>query len=182
MAKKRDIETKRKNKDIFDIILRYVLAILCILILPVFYIIFKPLTIWPTYFILHFFYNLQVLGSSLIFSSATIEIIDACIAGSAFFLLLALNLITREIKLVKRIYLFIFQAACLLVLNILRLVIIIPLFLQQNPIFDLTHQAFWYVLSIVFVFLIWILGIKIFKIKSIPVYSDIKWLLRSKSK
>jgi exosortase/archaeosortase family protein len=173
---------ENRKKEIFDITLRYILVIATIFILPLFYIIFKPLTLWFTYFILHFFYNVQVSGANLVFSNATIEIIDACVAGSAFFLLLVLNLVTREIKIAKRIYLFLFQALILLLLNVLRLVILIPMFLQNSASFDITHKLFWYVLSTIFVVLIWLFGAWLFKIKTIPAYSDVIFLLRSKSK
>ena len=39
--------------------------------------------------------------------------------------------------------------------------------------FDITHKIFWYSLSILFVVGIWFLEVKLFKIKSIPFYSDI---------
>jgi hypothetical protein len=59
----------------------------------------------------------------------------------------------------------------------LRIFILSILFVSGISFFDFAHKSFWYVGSIVFVVLIWFLGVKLFKIESIPFYSDIKFLL-----
>lgn len=171
---------KRGNFLVWDILIRYVLAALSFLIIPVFYLIFKILTVGLTGWIIDIFYNVQINGDILFFPvfNSSIEIIDACVAGSAYFLLFLLNILTRDIKIIKRIYVLLFSFACLFLINILRLVLIIPLFLNNFAWFDFTHKFFWFVLSIVFVVLIWILSIKIFRIRGIPVYSDVKRILR----
>jgi len=166
--------TKKENTWILDILVRYVLSGLCFFIIPVFYFVFKPITIWLVSLILGIFYSVSVQGNVLLFSgNMSVEIIDACIAGSAYFLLLILNLLTREINILKRIGLFLFCFLSLFFLNVVRLLILIPLFLNNSSNFDFAHKLFWFVLSIVFVVLIWILGTLIFRIKKIPVYSDV---------
>jgi len=173
---------KKENLWIWDIIVRYVIVALAFLIIPIFYLVFRPLTVGLTGLILSIFYNVQIGGSNLFFPffNASIEIVDACVAGSAYFLLLLLNLFTRNIKILKRIYLLLFSFACLFLINALRLVIITPLFLNNSAWFDFTHKFFWFVLSIVFVALIWILSIKVFRISEVPVYSDVAFILNKR--
>ena len=43
----------------------------------------------------------------------------------------------------------------------------------NSPYFDFTHLLFWYLLSTIFVVAIWFLIVKIYKIKEIPIYSDV---------
>lgn len=161
---------------ILDILIRYVLAGLSLFSIPLFYLIFKPLTVWLVWFFLGIFYPVSINGNFLIFNQASVEIIDACIAGSAYFLLLILNLLTREIKILKRISIFLFCFLSLFLLNVIRLLILIPLFLNNSVWFDLTHKIFWFGLSVVFVALIWFLAIRIFRISKVPVYSDVAFI------
>lgn len=167
-------------KKVANIFLRYSIALILGILLPVFYLIFTPLTTYPVYWLLSLFYPVVLSGSSLIMQTAKITLIPACIAGSAYYLLLILNLLT-PIKLKTRLKALFFSFAALLLLNILRIIIFSLLFLQGFKYFDITHILFWYILSIVLVFLIWLAEIRLFRIKNIPAYSDIKYLLTSKT-
>jgi exosortase/archaeosortase family protein len=171
---------KEGNVWIWSIVLRYVIASLAFLIIPLFYLIFKPLTVGLTGLIMDIFYNVQINGSTLFFPSfnASIEIVDACVAGSAYLLLFLLNILTKDIKILKRIYILLFSFACLFLINVIRLIIIIPLFLNNSAWFDFTHKFFWFFLSIVFVALIWILTIRVFRISEVPIYSDVAFILK----
>lgn len=167
-----------------EILLRYgiamIVAILA-LVFPLFYIIFRPLTVFPVFWLLGLFYNVSLSElESLIIAGHEIIFIDACIAGSAYVLLFLLTALTRDISFRKRVLLFLFDALLLLALNIIRLVLLISLLVNGSAAFDFTHKAFWYVLSTVFVVLIWFFSIWLFKIKSIPFISDIKFLIEQK--
>lgn len=160
------------NSRIYDIIVRYlILLTLGLGNLFIFYFIFTPLTVNLSYVILNIFYDVKLVGAQLIVGNYIIEIIEACIAGSAYYLLLILNLST-PIKLKKRIYSILFSFSILLLLNILRIIILSIMFIQNSGIFNFTHKFFWYGLSTVFVVGIWFLTIYIYKIKEIPIYSD----------
>lgn len=169
-----------KNKfSIKDLLIRYI--ILLVIALPglgLFYIIFSPLTIYPVYFLLNLFYDATLAGTSIFLPGLEIEIIKPCIAGSAYSLLLMLNLATPGIKIKKRIKVLVISFLSLLVLNILRIFLLSVLATKNVVYFDLVHMLFWYVLSVVFVLAIWIYLIKRFKIKKIPFYSDIKSLYK----
>ncbi|UZE93767.1 MAG: pacearchaeosortase [Candidatus Pacearchaeota archaeon] len=172
------------EKEIKEILLRYFIGVVVAIIalfVPLFYFIFRPLTVWPTFLILDIFYDVSLNAlDNIVVEGFTIEFIDACIAGSAYFLLFLLNVLTFGIGLKKRFFIFIFNAALLLIMNILRLVILIVLVVNGSAIFDVTHKVFWYGISTGYVALIWILTVVVFKIKAIPFISDIRLILSKK--
>jgi len=164
------MEKKRPDLEVY---IRYIILLILGVFISIFYKIFFPLTIYPVYFILNLFYSVSIAGKMLVFAEGGIEIINACVAGSAYYLLLILNL-TTKIKLKKRIYSILFSISSLLILNILRILFLSILYLNNSVFFDITHKIFWYTLSILFVVAIWFLTVHIFKIKNIPIYSDFK--------
>jgi len=153
-----------------NLIVRYAIILLLALFFPVFYMIFTPLTLYPVYLILSLFYSVIIEKTALIVNGNSINLIDACIAGSAYFLLAILNLSTPNVK--KRILSLAFGLLSFLLLNILRIVVLSALFLSNFSYFTETHLISWYVLTAFFVLAIWIMTVKIFRIKEIPAYSD----------
>lgn len=171
---------KRKSKiNIFGIISRYsILIIVALFNLWIFYTIFTPLTIYPSYFLIKLFFNTTISGNVLILNNSIfIDLIKACIAGSAYYLLFILNMSIPNVKLKKRISMIVFSFLTLLILNILRIVFLIIVYMQKNSAFDLTHEIVWYVFGTLFVVGIWFAEVKIYNIKEIPIYSDIKYLI-----
>ena len=177
----------KSNKKIFFIFLRYLILLILVFTLSLIYKIFTPLTIYPVAWLLKLFFNTVSLSTNLIDgekvtaliinSKTFIQLIPACIAGSAYLLFLILNLaIPMNIK--KRAYSLIVSFAILLLLNILRIALFSSLLYYDFPFFDFTHKLFWYILSTIFVVLIWFFVVKIFSIKEIPVYSDFKYLIK----
>lgn len=168
---------KKEGNFIYSIFIRY--FILIITALPsfwIFYFIFTPLTIYPVYFILKLFFDAALSGNVIFLGnySSPIEIIDACVAGSAYYLLLIFNLSIPNIKFSKRIKMICFAFFSFLIVNILRIVILSTIFVLKPSIFDISHKLSWYVGSIVLIVGIWFIEVKEFKIKDIPFYSDIK--------
>tara|TARA_Y100000296_G_C5164950_1_gene254009 strand:+ start:1434 stop:1970 length:537 start_codon:yes stop_codon:yes gene_type:complete len=172
---------KKKLTEFLDIFLRYLILVLIALPgLWIFYFVFAPLTIYPIYLILGLFLDVALLGNIILINNEIpIEIIDACIAGSAYYLLLILNLSTPKIDLKKRVKIIFISFASLLFVNILRILILILIFMYGFAFFDITHQFFWYFVSTIFVIGIWFVEVKMFKIKEIPFYSDLRFLYRS---
>ena len=166
---------KKESEKFFGILTRYLILIfLGIPNLWLFYLIFTPLTIYPVFFLLSLFFDAVLLGNLILLDKFfLIEIIEACIAGSAYYLLLILNLAT-PMKINKRLKLILFSFSTLLFINILRIFLLSLLFTTGTSLFDITHELFWYIGSIVFVIGIWFVGVKIFKVKEIPFYSDFK--------
>ncbi|MDP2672305.1 MAG: pacearchaeosortase [Nanoarchaeota archaeon] len=162
------------------IFIRYLIIVLiAIPNLFIFYFIFTPATIYPVFGLFKIFFK-EVLLTDIVFqinNEFFIEIISACIAGSAYYLLFILNLSTPKIKIKKRIKMLLFSFAFLLILNILRIVILSLIFVYSSEnLFDISHKLFWYFGTTFFVVLIWFIEVKTFKIKEIPIYSDIKFL------
>ncbi len=174
---------KRGTNFIFDIILRYSLLVLIgILGVKFFYFLFSSLTIYPVYFLLKIFFDTSLTLNVISINNLPIEIIGPCVAGSAYYLLLILNLTTRRINLEKRIKVLLFSFLSLLIINILRIFLLSILFVSGTSFFDLAHKLFWYLGSIIFVVGIWFISVKLFKIKEIPFYSDITFLLDNSRK
>lgn len=171
---------KKDTKRFFDIFARY--SILILIAFPglwIFYFVFTPLTIYPIYFLFDLFFDVSLIGNILIIDNKIpIEFIKACIAGSAYYLLLILNLSTLNIKFKKRIMIILLSFALFLFVNLLRILILIFLFAGGFAYFDAAHEFFWYFMSTLFVIGIWFLQVKIFKIKEIPFYSDLKFLYK----
>ncbi len=174
---------KKEVEYLFDIISRYLILILLgVTGVNFFYLLFSTITIYPVYFLLKLFFDASLAGNTIVIGTSPIEIIGACVAGSAYYLLLILNLSTKGIELEKRIYMLLFSFSSLLVINILRIFFLSVIFASGFSFFDVTHKLFWYVGSTVFVVGIWFLSVKMFKVKEIPVYSDIAFLLNSGKK
>ncbi len=169
-------KTKQDGQKIHLLFLRYLfLLLLAFPNLQLLYAIFTPLTIYPVYFFLKLFFSVSLSNNIIILNGFTIQLVKACIAGSAYYLLLILNL-TTPMPLKKRLPAIFFSLSCFLLINIARIFLFSILFLQSFSIFSLTHLVFWYFLSSAIVFAIWFAEIKLFKIYEIPVYSDIKFL------
>src|SRR3989344_411609 len=179
MKKKRLKELK--TGFFVDILIRY--AILIILALPnfwLFYFVFTPLTVYFVYFLLNLFFNASVSGTTInIIDYVPIEIIGACVAGSAYYLLSILNLSTPNINLQKRVKMILFSFFFFLIINVLRIFLLGILLVNGSSFFDITHKLFWYIGSTLFVVGIWFAEVKCFKIKEIPFYSDIKLLYKN---
>lgn len=167
------VKKSRDDKNIKGIFARYIILLLLGLFLPVFYKIFLPLTLWPVYFMLRAVYSASVVGNVISIAGNDIAIIDACVAGSAYYLLLILNLTTR-IKAKQRFNSLLFSFSSLLILNILRIFFLSILLVENFAFFDITHKLFWYAISIIFVVGIWFMAVWLFKIKNVPVYDDIQ--------
>jgi len=168
-----------KNKYLFDLALRYLIIILISLNgLSLIYLIFKPLTINLVYYILKLFDNSVILSDNLILLDGFYaEIISACIAGSAYYLLLVLNL-TTLMKIKKRLLSLSLSITIFYLINVFRIIFFIFLFENSAALFNLTHKIAWYAGSTIFLVLIWFLTVYIFKINQMPVYSDVKYLIK----
>ncbi|NPE27053.1 pacearchaeosortase [Methanococcoides sp. SA1] len=164
-----------KYDKIQDIFLRYLLVLL--LGIGNFYIfreILTPLTIHTVYQILSIFTNTTLIVDTIQTSSYTIQIAPPCIATSAFYLLFFLIMSTPNMKIKTRSKAILTALGALFVLNVARILLLVPLI--NTTYFEAIHWIFWHLVSIVFVLAIWFTITKVYKIKSIPTYSDFKYL------
>ncbi len=166
---------RKSDKRVYGLIIRYAIAVLLsINSLFIFYYIFKPLTFFPAVSILKIIYPAKAFGiERLIIQGKEIVFINSCVAASAYYLFAVLNLTTFGIGFKKRIKIFVINSVALLIMNIIRIIILAVVLVNISSIFDATHFIFWNFLGTIFVVGIWILTAKIYKIKYIPVFSDI---------
>jgi exosortase/archaeosortase family protein len=167
-----------QNKKISNIFIRYLIIILAGLgNLYIFYKILTPLTVAVLETVLSLYTEVLVSTNLLYISSGKmIEIAPACVAGAAFFLLLILVFSTAEITPRRRFIVLVTSFTILFVLNITRILVLVSLIGSTN--FEQIHWVFWHIVSIVFVVATWIAMTYLYKIKTVPVYSDIKYLIR----
>lgn len=177
---------KRKNRKLkadfkknpWFILLRYIVLLGLILALPIIYKILTPLTVYSIAGLLKIFYAVSVSKDFIFITpKITIQIIQPCVAGSAYLLLLILNL-SVQMKVKQRIYSILSSIILLFILNILRVFFLTILLVNNFRFFDFTHKLFWYALSTLFVAGIWFLTAHLFKIKQIPIYSDLMYLVK----
>ncbi|MBT3324596.1 pacearchaeosortase [archaeon] len=161
--------------------IRYILALIVAFSSNFFYTIFSPLTIYTTYFILSLFYNVTMTNSSIIFQDVTFSFIPACTAATAYLIITELILLTRGVSF-KNILKFLYISyLSIFTMNILRILVLIYIYLNYGKnYFDAFHLVFWHILSTIFVALVWIFLVEHFNIRGVPIYSDIKHLLKLK--
>jgi hypothetical protein len=165
----------KQSKKIWGIFSRYLALI--ILGLGNLYIIYKiltPLTILVTNGILSIFTKTSLIDNMIRMADMSIEIVPACVAGSAFYLLLLLIVSMADVKPVVRTKMIITALITLFLLNITRILILVPF--ARTTYFDTIHWIFWHIISTVFVVGIWVMIVRIYKTKSIPIYSDVKYI------
>ncbi|VVB80669.1 Uncharacterised protein [uncultured archaeon] len=169
-------------KEIYSLIFRYVLIVLAGLgNLTLFYSIFTPLTVYSSYWLFSFLGETFLFGNLILFNGVAINLVAACIAGSAYYLLFILVLSTANMSFSKRLKALVLCFVSLFVLNVIR--ILSMGLIIHTSYFSTIHLLFWYFLSIIFVVLIWFSTVKLLKIRSIPVVSDLVFLIKlSKSK
>lgn len=108
-----------------------------------------------------------------------IEIAPPCIAFSAYVLLAILVLTTKDTPLKESLKVFLYGSLLILIINVIRIdLLVYALILISSRLFETIHLFFWKVLSGIVVVLIWIYLIRKYNIKEIPIYSDVKYLMR----
>ena len=164
-----------KNPGFF-MFLRYMLLFLFVLTNIFSFLLPQP-TIKASFYTIQLFTQATLTNSTITFQSHSIEIIPACIALSAYYLLLILNLST-PMPIKKRAYSLILTFALLFFVNLFRIAIFSFIFVSSQALFTTFHFITWILLSSIIVFLVWYTGIKVLDIREIPVYSDLKFLVK----
>ena len=162
-----------------EIIIRYLIAFLPFIFFNQIYWFLKYITFNSLSFIFSLFANVSIIFEQNIITvnGQNLLLIEPCIAVSAFILLFLLNITTMDVKFKDRNFSLLLSLAILFVFNVIRIIFLFSIL--NFGFFDTIHLIVWYGLSTIFVFLDWILMIKIFKIATIPVVSDIMYLVFS---
>lgn len=168
---------RKDDSILFNLFLRYFLIILFGLgNFYVFYLIFTPLTTYATYSILNIFSSPSLSGNLIFFKDYVFEIIPSCVAGAAYYLLFLITMSMPNINIKRRLEVVGASLGAFFIFNVLRLAFLISI--SSRSSFELIHWISWHFISTIFVIGIWIFLVKYFKIKSIPVYSDLKYLFK----
>ncbi|MEK6871644.1 MAG: pacearchaeosortase [Nanoarchaeota archaeon] len=176
--KKRD-NKKIKQKKIVLISLRYLFLLAIVFALPILYTLLTVPTVFPVLILLKLMYTqVEFIEPIIIIDAVTfIEIVPACIAGSAYLLLIILNF-SIPLHLRKRMHVLFFSLAMFFILNVTRIILLSIWYHEKFSFFNSVHLVLWYVLSTILVIAIWLFTIKIFSIKEIPFYTDLMQLIK----
>ena len=162
-------------KYIKKLVIRLVLAVLLTLSYQLLYKILIPITLYPSFYILKLIYKAELSGTLITIDNYSLTFIPACAAASAYILLGILILLTKDIKLKTGIKMFLLGSLLILLANIIRIEALILILINGGKnYFETLHLFIWKVLSSIFVAAVWISLIKLHKIKSIPIVSDIR--------
>ena len=162
-------------KEVIGLLGRYALLLLLpISNLFVFYALFTPLTLYPALLVLQQWYtNATLLGTNTIFFNGNYaQILPACIAGAAYYLLTILNF-TTPMRALKRVKSLAFLLLSFLLLNIVRILIFARLYDKGYNYFDVAHLLAWYFGSTILIVAVWFSNVLLFNIRAIPIYTDI---------
>lgn len=163
-----------------ELVARILIALLLLAIpVNVFYFLFSKITLLAS---LPFLYllgcSVSVKGYTLFLDGQSLEFIPACVATSAYYLLALLVLLTKDVKIRTRFYLFLSGSLLIFFMNVIRIDVLLYFLLKFGENwFERFHIFFWHFVSSVYVAAVWIFLTYKFKIKSVPVYSDFKFLL-----
>ena len=158
-----------------DALIRY---ILCFIPISLFTLILTPITVYGSSLLL-FFYNPETSGIVMTIKDIAFVFIEACIASYAYWLIMALTLTTKNIIWKTRIKMIFTGFILILIMNYLRIIVLVIARINATiQTYDIIHTFFWKFLSGVYVAIVWIILIKIYKIEKIPVYDDLKYLYK----
>jgi len=161
----------------YSLILRLTL-ILIFTLTNFLYLIIKPITLYSL-FLIFLPFNTTLKNSSIIINNTEFNLIPACIAITAYILLAVLILLTKDLTIKTTIKLFLIGSLLILVANLIRISILILLWVYKNIyLFNTIHLFFWKFVASIYVAFVWIFLIKKYKIKSIPLIDDYKYLIK----
>jgi len=161
------------------ILLRYLLASILPFLSGLFALVLVPLTALTAFLLLSIVYPVRIDGPVLSIASAQFSIISACAATLAYILLAELILLTGGISFSQGLRMFCIGALLIFSMNIVRVVLLIALYMEYGKnTFDTVHILFWHLVSTFFVAAVWIFIVEWYKIRTFPVLSDIKHVLR----
>ena len=189
VKKRKNLKKRKTNNYYSDLFIRLLGILLVTLNFNLFYVILTPITLYLSYFLANLFYNAVIVGSAIGVDGFGFNIINACVAGAAYYLLFLFVMGLKDCSWTKRVKMFFSGAFILLAVNVIRIFILMVLNLELgHSYFEAVHLIFWNFMSGIFIFLIWIFLVKKFKAGGIPFLSDIRFLFdnsllkRNKSK
>ena len=108
-------------------------------------LIIFPITIYLSYVLLSIIQQNVILNSPyIIINGVTTKFVTACAAVSAYYLLMLLVLLTKDIRPLTRLKMFFLGSLIILIVNTIRVVILLLILSYRNQnLFETVHIAFW---------------------------------------
>ena len=168
--------------NVVMLVLRYLSAILLLIFSDFLYKALQPLTFYSVYYLTSLFADARLLSSTeLIVGTQTLEFVPACAAVLAYILLYILILFTRGISFRLGLKIALIGSVVILVVNVFRIEMLMYVLLRHGKdYFQTLHLLVWKVFSSLFVALLWILFVRKYKIKGIPIYDELKSFARKR--
>lgn len=140
-----------------------------------FYVLFSWWTVQLSFFVISLFHSgATFMGTMISVGQHSIEIIPACVAASAYLLLALLILLTQGISFRKGMTLFLLGSVLILLANVARIEVLVALLVKGGKnYFETLHLFLWTVVSSMYVAGVWLFLCWRYKVRSIPVYSDL---------
>ena len=167
-----------RHHSFYTLALRWMLALAVVLFSNVFFVLFAFPTRWFSFSWLQLLHSTATsTGMILTIGPYYVELIRACIASGAYALLAVLLLLTPGLGVWKSLALFVIGSVLLLAMNVVRIVVLVEvLYAYGTNLFSAVHLTFWFLMSSVFVALVWIALIKKFRIVAVPAYDDLRFV------
>ena len=146
---------------------------------PLLKVIFMPITYQFVKEITSFFYNISTEGYSMTVEGTTLNFVPACAAIAAFYLLFLLITTTKDLNFKISVKLFLIGGLLIFIANLIRIEFLTYLLVEYGKnYFEMVHIIIWSAISSIYIAVTWIFLVNYYRIKNIPVYSDIKYLLK----
>lgn len=163
----------------YSLILRMLVLIIMGININMFYKILTPFTVYPVYLFFKTFYNAELSGTIIALGDTYVAFIPACIAASAYLLFTIFLLTTKGIKFNLGLKIFLLAVFAILATNIFRIIILLLILTNYGfNWFETLHLTLWRFTASLFIALLWIFFIRKYRIKTVPIYSDFKYLLK----
>jgi exosortase/archaeosortase family protein len=167
----------KKDGYFKELVLRVIASFAVLMGYPLFSLILTPITLHISYFFFNIFVPSAIVGAKIVTVMDSFELIPACVATSAYLLLAILILLTKGISLSERFQMFVYGSLAILAFNILRIELLLLAYFRLETAFDTIHLFVWKFMSTAFVVLLWLGLARLYKVKTIPVYSDLRHIM-----
>ncbi len=153
--------------------------ILCFIPISLFSFFLTPITVYGSYILLVSFLDIVMKENFLIVNGFPFEIVEACVATTAYYLLWLLCFLTKDIKLKIRLKLLLYGFLLILGMNLFRVALLVFIAMKYGfAWFTLVHLAFWNFVTGIYVALVWIFLVMKFRVYSVPVCDDLRTLYK----
>lgn len=172
------------KQEVKVILFRYLIGVLLVVLSSFVRFIFQPLTFFVSSGVAALFTDVTLVGTNVVrINTNEFVFVPACAAVLAYVLLYLLILFTRGISWRLGWKLALLGSVIIFVVNVLRIeLLFVVFFVLGKDYFQTLHLFIWKFVSGVFVALLWIFLVHKYKVKAIPVVSDILFLLSVRSR